>query len=77
MSDILYPFGCNISANPNVPISRTMNQVVTQLCGIDREARVLRYMEKRKNQKFEKIICDDTLLFFLITQMELLQWHDD
>lgn len=28
----------------------------TQLCGMDREARVLRYREKRKNRKFEKTI---------------------
>lgn len=31
-------------------------QGATQLCGIDREARVLRYREKRKNRKFEKTI---------------------
>ncbi|MCL7038323.1 hypothetical protein MKW94_004609 [Papaver nudicaule] len=30
--------------------------VVTQLTGVDREARVLRYREKRKNRKFEKTI---------------------
>ncbi|KAI3991556.1 hypothetical protein MKX01_040566 [Papaver californicum] len=30
--------------------------VVTQLTGLDREARVLRYREKRKNRKFEKTI---------------------
>lgn len=39
--------------------SNSINQGVqgaTQLCGIDREARVLRYREKRKNRKFEKTI---------------------
>lgn len=29
---------------------------VTPLCGVDREARVLRYKEKRKNRRFEKTI---------------------
>ncbi|XP_057415699.1 zinc finger protein CONSTANS-LIKE 5 [Lotus japonicus] len=32
------------------------SQPATQLCGMDREARVLRYREKRKNRKFEKTI---------------------
>jgi hypothetical protein len=31
-------------------------QGATQLCGMDREARVMRYREKRKNRKFEKTI---------------------
>ncbi|KAF5456272.1 hypothetical protein F2P56_025772 [Juglans regia] len=56
MSDISYPFGRNMSADPNVPVSGTTNQPATQLCGSDREARVLRYREKRKNRKFEKTI---------------------
>jgi hypothetical protein len=56
MSDISYPFGRNMSADPNIPVSGTTNQVATQLCGTDREARVLRYREKRKNRKFEKTI---------------------
>ncbi|GMJ01485.1 B-box domain protein 6, CONSTANS-like 5 [Hibiscus trionum] len=44
-------------ADPNVPISSssTNNQTI-QAGGIDREARVLRYKEKRKNRKFEKTI---------------------
>lgn len=57
MSDISYPFGRNIAgADPNVPVSGTGTTQVTQLCGLDREARVLRYREKRKNRKFEKTI---------------------
>ncbi|KDP43803.1 hypothetical protein JCGZ_23011 [Jatropha curcas] len=57
MSDISYPFGQNInnSAGPNVSISATASQA-SQAPGIDREARVLRYREKRKNRKFEKTI---------------------
>lgn len=57
MSDTSFTFGSNMSADPNVPASGTTNQAaVTQLCGTDREARVLRYREKRKNRKFEKTI---------------------
>lgn len=56
MSDISYPFGRNMSVDPNVQFSGTTNQVATQLCGTDRVARVLRYREKRKNRKFEKTI---------------------
>lgn len=56
MSDISYPFGRNMCADPNITVSGTTNQVATQLCGTDREARVLRYREKRKNRKFEKTI---------------------
>ncbi|KAL6536295.1 hypothetical protein OROGR_012867 [Orobanche gracilis] len=32
------------------------NATLTRLSGVDREARVLRYREKRKNRKFEKTI---------------------
>ncbi|XP_044471105.1 zinc finger protein CONSTANS-LIKE 5-like isoform X2 [Mangifera indica] len=49
MFDTSYPFGQNIACCTNT------NQA-TQLCGLDREARVLRYKEKRKNRKFEKTI---------------------
>lgn len=56
MSDISYPFGRNMSVDPNVQASATTNQAATQLSGTDREARVLRYREKRKNRKFEKTI---------------------
>ncbi|GAA0161378.1 hypothetical protein LIER_17707 [Lithospermum erythrorhizon] len=36
--------------------SNTPNQIPTQLNKMDREARVLRYREKKKNRKFEKTI---------------------
>ena len=43
--------------DPSVPISATAtNNQAPQVGGIDREARVLRYREKRKNRKFEKTI---------------------
>ncbi|XP_042052052.1 zinc finger protein CONSTANS-LIKE 5-like [Salvia splendens] len=49
LSEISYPFGRNISvSNPDL----TGNQSSQ----MDREARVLRYKEKRKNRKFEKTI---------------------
>lgn len=59
MSDISYPFGrsMNTYTDPSMPISGSItNQAAAQLAGIDREARVLRYREKRKNRKFEKTI---------------------
>ncbi|PQQ04368.1 zinc finger protein CONSTANS-LIKE 5 [Prunus yedoensis var. nudiflora] len=60
MSDISYPFGRNASHNVSDPSAQvsatTANQVATQLSGLDREARVLRYREKRKNRKFQKTI---------------------
>lgn len=47
----------NTYTDPSMPISgSTTNQAAAQLAGIDREARVLRYREKRKNRKFEKTI---------------------
>lgn len=46
MSDMSYSSGIVVSGG----------QGATQLCGMDREARVLRYREKRKNRKFEKTI---------------------
>ncbi|XP_043710024.1 zinc finger protein CONSTANS-LIKE 4-like [Telopea speciosissima] len=48
MADISNPFGKHVT-------SSTDNQA-SQLAGLDREARVLRYREKRKNRKFEKTI---------------------
>ncbi|KAJ6407026.1 hypothetical protein OIU84_010529 [Salix udensis] len=59
MSDISYPFGRSINTftSPSMPISgSSTNQAATQLAGTDREARVLRYRERRKNRKFEKTI---------------------
>lgn len=56
MSDIPYHFGQNMNSSSD-PVSATnaTNQP-TQLCGMDRKARVLRYREKRKNRRFEKTI---------------------
>ncbi|PON58581.1 Zinc finger-domain containing protein [Trema orientale] len=65
MSEISYSFGrsaMNQTSNssdplPSVSASTNSNSApATQLCGLDREARVLRYREKRKNRKFEKTI---------------------
>ncbi|KAF2318335.1 hypothetical protein GH714_005463 [Hevea brasiliensis] len=54
MSDISYSYGRNTSSSTD-PGGSTPNQA-TQICGFDREARVMRYREKRKNRKFEKTI---------------------
>ncbi|KAK2646558.1 hypothetical protein Ddye_021753 [Dipteronia dyeriana] len=62
MSDISYPFGRNMTSGTDLTVSvsaaaaSTPANQATQLCGLDREARVLRYREKRKNRKFEKTI---------------------
>ncbi|XP_062078589.1 zinc finger protein CONSTANS-LIKE 5 [Humulus lupulus] len=64
MSEISFSFGRSLSQNNNVsstdPIpsisASTNSSEPTQLCGLDREARVLRYKEKRKNRRFEKTI---------------------
>ncbi|GLT97547.1 hypothetical protein SLE2022_151060 [Rubroshorea leprosula] len=58
MSDISYPFGRTLTGGSDIsaPISVSAANQATQLGGIDREARVLRYREKRKNRKFEKTI---------------------
>ncbi|XP_071724508.1 zinc finger protein CONSTANS-LIKE 5-like [Rutidosis leptorrhynchoides] len=54
MSDISYPFaGTNSVLSAGT--TTTTNQA-TPLSGTDREARVMRYREKRKNRKFEKTI---------------------
>lgn len=52
LSEISYPFALNMGS---AAIDPTGNQGVHVL-GMDREARVLRYREKRKNRKFEKTI---------------------
>ncbi|CAI9761072.1 unnamed protein product [Fraxinus pennsylvanica] len=44
-SESSYPFGVDLSGNQG-----------SQIVGLNREARVLRYREKRKNRKFEKTI---------------------
>lgn len=51
MSEISYPFSRTMSSS----IDLSANQG-SQVVGMDREARVLRYKEKRKNRKFEKTI---------------------
>ncbi|XP_027331300.1 zinc finger protein CONSTANS-LIKE 5 [Abrus precatorius] len=52
VSEISYSMGRNGSDVSG----GSSGQGATQLCGMDREARVLRYREKRKNRKFEKTI---------------------
>ncbi|KAL0359795.1 UNVERIFIED_CONTAM: Zinc finger protein CONSTANS-LIKE 5 [Sesamum angustifolium] len=51
LSEISYPFSRNI--NSSVDLNGNQG---SQVVGMDREARVLRYKEKRKNRKFEKTI---------------------
>ncbi|KAK6159130.1 hypothetical protein DH2020_006444 [Rehmannia glutinosa] len=51
LSEISYPFARSI--NSSVDLSGNQG---SQILGLDREARVLRYKEKRKNRKFEKTI---------------------
>ena len=50
MTDISNPYSRSVSNG-----MESANQTV-QLSAVDREARVLRYREKRKNRKFEKTI---------------------
>lgn len=54
MSDISYPFA--LQMNNNVNTNSCANVNVQASVGMDREARVMRYREKRKNRKFEKTI---------------------
>ncbi|KHN17564.1 Zinc finger protein CONSTANS-LIKE 5 [Glycine soja] len=58
VSDMSYSFGRNSSDSSGIVVvsGNSVGQGATQLCGMDREARVLRYREKRKNRKFEKTI---------------------
>ncbi|CAJ1944970.1 unnamed protein product [Sphenostylis stenocarpa] len=57
VSDMSYSFGRNSSESSGIGLSGVSGgQGATQLCAMDREARVLRYREKRKNRKFEKTI---------------------
>ncbi|KAL6345851.1 hypothetical protein AAG906_017610 [Vitis piasezkii] len=51
MVDVTNPFGRSMNTG-----SESANQTAQISSGIDREARVLRYREKRKNRKFEKTI---------------------
>ncbi|WJX91155.1 hypothetical protein P8452_72974 [Trifolium repens] len=59
VSELSYTFGGSESSgmvSGGVNSNQGVVQGATQLCGMDREARVLRYKEKRKNRKFEKTI---------------------
>ncbi|XP_060171597.1 zinc finger protein CONSTANS-LIKE 5-like [Lycium barbarum] len=53
ISEISHPFIKNV--NNNLDLANSANQG-EKLIGLDREARVLRYREKKKNRKFEKTI---------------------
>nr|AIE41595.1 zinc finger protein CONSTANS-LIKE 4 [Lagerstroemia indica] len=57
-SDVSNPYVSSMSGGlTETSHSKTqINIQATQLSGVDREARVLRYKEKRKNRKFEKTI---------------------
>lgn len=50
-ASLSHPIKGSIDIFSNSPV-----QVATQLSPMDREARVLRYREKKKNRKFEKTI---------------------
>lgn len=56
MSDISYPYGRSMSSNALDLNGSIGGNQGSQMVGMDREARVLRYREKRKNRKFEKTI---------------------
>ncbi|KAL5973953.1 hypothetical protein ACLOJK_030612 [Asimina triloba] len=58
MADISNPFGSSMKFGIEYPAPLTPSgaQQTTPLLSQDREARVLRYREKRKNRKFEKTI---------------------
>ncbi|MFX6533968.1 CCT domain-containing protein, partial [Acinetobacter baumannii] len=51
MSESSYPFSRNMSSSVDL-----VGNQCSPAVGMDREARVLRYKEKRKNRKFEKTI---------------------
>ncbi|KAM3336826.1 zinc finger protein CONSTANS-LIKE 5 [Capsicum galapagoense] len=51
ISEISYPYMKNVNNNVDLP-----NLPGEKLLSLDREARVLRYREKKKNRKFEKTI---------------------
>ncbi|KAK9060648.1 hypothetical protein SSX86_021354 [Deinandra increscens subsp. villosa] len=56
MSEISHPFVLPASDGGEMNGIANGTQQPTQLSGTDREARVMRYREKRKNRKFEKTI---------------------
>lgn len=57
VSDMSYPFALQMNSS-SIDLSGSTNGSgqASQLMGFDREARVMRYREKRKNRKFEKTI---------------------
>ncbi|KAL4323367.1 hypothetical protein GQ457_11G018300 [Hibiscus cannabinus] len=56
LSEISYPLGGAL-IDPSIAISaETSNDQAAQSGGMNREARVLRYREKRKNRKYEKTV---------------------
>lgn len=44
------------NSNSSIDLSNSANHQGEKLLGLDRQARVLRYREKKKNRKFEKTI---------------------
>lgn len=57
MADVSNTFVINSSSSSGTGVVGSDNNTVPNpVCGIDREARVMRYREKRKNRKFEKTI---------------------
>ncbi|PRQ37551.1 putative transcription factor C2C2-CO-like family [Rosa chinensis] len=58
LSDISYPFIRNVNHNgvESGVAAAPATATAIQLSGVDREARVMRYREKRKNRKFQKTI---------------------
>lgn len=56
VSDASYPFGKKVNGVGDAIGQPATAAQATQLSGSDREARVLRYKEKKKNRKFEKTI---------------------
>ncbi|TMW92684.1 hypothetical protein EJD97_012689 [Solanum chilense] len=57
ISEISYPYIRTMNnSNSSIDLSNSANHQGEKLLGLDREARVLRYREKKKNRKFEKTI---------------------
>ncbi|XP_055824623.1 zinc finger protein CONSTANS-LIKE 5 [Solanum dulcamara] len=55
ISEISHPYMKSMN-NSSIDLSNSANHQGEKLLGLDREARVLRYREKKKNRKFEKTI---------------------
>ncbi|KAL8223490.1 hypothetical protein R6Q57_018965 [Mikania cordata] len=56
VSEISHPFMLQVNDGGELTSITNGTQQPTQLSGMDREARVMRYREKRKSRKFEKTI---------------------